>query len=576
MLWLRWRLSRNQWLRGGALGQVAGVIATVSAVTLGAGAFVGAFFSGWFALAEASPMAVMITWDVVAALFCFMWLIGMVAEIQRSETIDLQRLMHLPVRLGPLFLVNYAASHLAFSVIVMVPAMIGLGLGLVIGSGPWFFLVVPLALSLVFAVSAWSYCLRGWLAALMVNQRRRRSVVMLITLAIVLLGQAPNLYLNVMRPFNRRPVNPNATPEQREQARREAGQANQDMLQKFSAAHKFLPPLWVGAGARGLAEGDPIPALLGTAACAGLGALGLRRAYRGTVRFYRGETGSVPSAKPVTSPARAARPAKPDRFLEWRLPGVPEPAAAVALATVRSMQRAPEVKMLLVMPFVVLAIMAASFAARVTAKLPAEAAPFVVTGAAAVALFFTQGLLMNQFGFDRHGFRTLVLSPVDRRWLLLGKNLAALPVAGLLGTLMIVFVTVWLKVPPLDALAGLLQLFALALLVGALGNLASMLAPYRMRAGGMTSSKMPVKAVLVSLAMTFLLPVVCAPAVIPPLAEFLWRRAGWTAFVPVNLLLSLGLAALAVFGYRAALAPLGRLLERREKQILETVTAEVE
>ena len=48
-----------------------------------------------------------------------MWLIGLIAELQRSETIDLQRLMHLPVGLGQIFVINYVASHLALSIILM-------------------------------------------------------------------------------------------------------------------------------------------------------------------------------------------------------------------------------------------------------------------------------------------------------------------------------------------------------------------------------------------------------------------------------------------------------------------------
>ena len=42
-------------------------------------------------------------------------------------------------------------------------------------------------------LTAWIYCLRGWLLSLMVNPRRRRAIIMWITLGIVLLGQSPQL-----------------------------------------------------------------------------------------------------------------------------------------------------------------------------------------------------------------------------------------------------------------------------------------------------------------------------------------------------------------------------------------------
>ena len=75
----------------------------------------------------------------------------------------------------------------------------------------------------------------------------------------------------------------NATPEemQRYQAARSA--ANKAAFDTLVAVQKFVPPLWVPYGALGLAEHRVLPALLGILGCAGLGALGLRRAYRSTV-----------------------------------------------------------------------------------------------------------------------------------------------------------------------------------------------------------------------------------------------------------------------------------------------------
>ena len=579
VLWLRWRLTRNQWLRGGTLGQVLSTLALVIVAALGLGALVGAFFAGWLGLAKASPLIMMGVWDGVGALFCFLWLIGMSVELQRSETIDLQRLLHLPVRLGPLFIVNYLASHLALSILTLVPAMTGLALGLAVGRGPEFLLLIPLAWSLIFAVTAWTYCLRGWLAALMVNQRRRRGIVMIITLAIVLLAQAPNLYFQLARPFAPPPQKPGGTPEEQARLQRERESANTETLRKFTAAQYFVPPFWIGAGARGLADGSPLPALLTTLGCLGIGALGLSRAYRSAVRFYRGDTGASPTrdvAKSSTTHERPSRPAKPSRFLEMHLPGVPEPAAALALATLRSMQRAPEVKMALIMPFIMTVVFSGVALSRTAIKIPEVAKPFIATGAVGAAIFFTFTLATNQFGFDRHAFRALVLTPAERRHLLLGKNLALIPVLMALALLMLTLVTFWAKLPLLSVLAAIFQLAATAPLVALGGNLTSILAPYRVEPGSMKATKMPIKAVLISLLTVLLVPLLLAPSFVPPLAEWLWLRADWTPMVPVNLLLSLGLAALAVFAYWKALGPLGRLLQRREQQILKVVTAEVE
>jgi len=67
--------------------------------------------------------------------------------------------------------------------------MTGLAIGLAIGRDIAMLLLIPLAFAMIFMVTAWTYCLRGWLAAMMTNPRRRRAVIMGITLAFILLAQ---------------------------------------------------------------------------------------------------------------------------------------------------------------------------------------------------------------------------------------------------------------------------------------------------------------------------------------------------------------------------------------------------
>jgi hypothetical protein len=63
---------------------------------------------------------------------------------------------------------------------------------------------------------------------------------------------------------------------------------------------------------------------------------------------------------------------------------------------------------------------------------------------------------------------------------------------------------------------------------------------------------------------------------LPSAIGLLMSRLGWLPAGPVNLVLSMVLLALVVFFYKLSLPNLGRLLLRREKQILEVVTKEVE
>ena len=578
ILWLRWRLTRNQWSRAGGLGAVIAVLVGVGAFVLGGLSFIGALLGGMFGLAEATSLNVLLVWLAMTGAFLLFWMIGLLAELQRSETIDLQRLMHLPVALGQMFVVNYLASHLALSIIVMLPAMLGLAIGLVIARGPAMLLLLPLVLSMVFMITAWTYCLRGWLAAMMSNPRRRRTIIMGITFAFILLGQAPNLYFNVVRRFDRPPTKA-ATPDAAQHQRAERQAAERQMRDRFFAIQNFIPPLWLPVGARALAEGRASPAILGTLGCFALGALGLRRAYGSTLRFYRGDPGKKlkPHTETVSVLGAAAAPVRDNvRFLEWRPPLVPEPAIAVALATLRSMLRAPEVKMAWATSFLVTLILGISIFFRSASNLPDVAKPFMLTGATAFSMLMLFQFLANQFGFDRDGFRLLVLSPVERRQILLGKNLAALLPGVFFGLVVLGLVSVGLHLSVVTMVAALFQLLTAVLVGGLLGNCLSILVPYRIQAGSMKPTKMPALAMLTMLLSHLLFPLALAPVFVPPLAEFLWRHGGLPLWVPMNLILSVGLAGLAAFGYWLALAPLGRLLQRRETKILNTITAEVE
>ena len=510
ILWLRWRLTRNQWARSGGLGAIIAVIAGLGAVVIGGLCFVGFLLGAAFGLAQASPAVIMAIWLGVTVGFLFFWLLGLLTELQRSETIDLQRLMHLPVALGQMFVVNYLVSHFALSIIVAVPAMMGLAIGLTIARGPEMLLLAPLALSMVFMITAWTYCLRGWLATLMSNPRRRRTVIMGITFAFILLSQGPNLYFNILQKHQ---ISSASQPQHEARA---AWQA--EMLNNLAAAQGFIPPLWLPLGAQGLAEGHGLTAVLGTLGCLGIGLLGLRRAYRSTVRFYYGESGGNAPAriKPAATATAVIKPAQTGNgFLELRLLAVPEQAAALALATFRSLLRAPEVKMAFGSALLSMVIIGVMVILRSPPHLSDTAKPFIATGVVAFSIFMFVQFLANQFGLDRDGFRSLILSPADRRLVLLGKNLASLPVCGAFGTVLLAFTSVWLHLPWLVLVAALFQFAALLLLAGLAGNLLSILVPYRIQSGSLKPTKMPGLAMLVMMLCQMLLPCRHGPGLRP-------------------------------------------------------------
>src|SRR5262245_40129513 len=95
ILWLRWRLSRNQFLRGSRAGAVIATLAGALLVLIGIGAFVGAVALGALALKKAPANGLMFVWDAVAFGVLFFSFASVMAELQRSESVDMTRLLHL-------------------------------------------------------------------------------------------------------------------------------------------------------------------------------------------------------------------------------------------------------------------------------------------------------------------------------------------------------------------------------------------------------------------------------------------------------------------------------------------------
>src|ERR1051326_624345 len=328
VFWLRWRLSWNQWSRrGGALSAAVTFIAVVIGLLIAEGRFVAGVIAGASRLLLSSPQMMLLAWDVIIGVFLFLWIIGVLAEMQRSEAIDLGRLLHLPVSLNWIFVVNYLASHLTLSIIVFLSGSLGLCAGLTWCGGWGMALLVPLVLSFAFMVTAWTYCLRGWLLSLMVNPRRRRSILVGLTLAVVLLGQLPNVYFNLtLRQRNRPGQFQRAPPDNPASGQKSLSELAR-VAPAFLRAHTYLPPLWVGRGAMGLIEGTAWPAIWGALAGCVTGAAGLARAYRSTMRFYQG--GDEPIKRPLRAKTAQRRRAN---LLEKSVPGVREETAALSLA----------------------------------------------------------------------------------------------------------------------------------------------------------------------------------------------------------------------------------------------------
>jgi hypothetical protein len=550
------------------------MIVVVIGLILGIGGTIVGVLAGSFALAKASPTVMLGVWDVIIVAFLFFWMIGIITEIQRSEMIDISRMLHLPISLKDIFLVNFLASHLTLSIIVFLPGMLGLSMGLVLGKSWSMICLFPLVLGFIFMITAWTYCLRGWLVSLMVNKRRRRAIIAGITFTFIILCQLPNLLGNLLREHTRpKSETTQSAPEDQQKTTRPGSLDKNSLRRVVLSAHNYVPFLWVGNGAMSLAQDNAWPAVLGAAGAFGIGGLGLWRAYRTTLRFYQGQA-IVKSIKQKPKAEKVA--AKRSNFLEKQLPGVTEEAAASALAFFRSLIRAPEVKMALAINVFMILFLGAMFFLRRTDDISENFKPFIATGAITFMFLGMIQFMFNQFGFDRAGFRTLVLSPVPRRQILLGKNLALMPFAGVIGLTLIVLVKFALRIPFVYVLAATLQLLAAFLLLSIVGNLLSVLVPYRIAPGSLKPTKSSTKTNFLIFVSRLLFPTAMVPIFLVPALGLLLSSLGWLKAAHTNFFLSAVLLGIIAFLYRLSLVPLGELLQQREKQILQVVTKEVE
>lgn len=573
ILWLRRRISRNQWSRAGSfakflhVGFVAlGAVVSIGGLALGIG--LGIALSGPSG-ALRDPEKLLAIWDVLVGVFLFFWVGYLLVDVQRSETVDAAKLLHLPVTHGQVFVLNYLAAWVTPMVIATAPGLLGFAIGLSMGIGARFLWLVPLVLGFFILVTSFTYWLRGWLAALMANPRRRRSILVGVGMGVVLLSQLPNIWFNVLEPPERaRSVSTTADGS--------AGAVEPGRTSRI--VHRVVPILWLPGGAAALARGNVWPAALGAAGSLALGAWALRRAHRSALRAYLGVE-SAPARTRGTRDAiagptarRTGRARRP--LVERSLPFVSGQTSAIAMATLRSYLRAPESRMGLAMPFVMLVCFTAMvFRPGVLGK---GFEPLLPGSLATCLLFGWLQFSVNSFGFDRGGFRALLLSPVPRRRILLGKNLALLvPSAIVQGIVTVVLLLLGRYGADLVA-AGLLQFLTGFLVMSTIGNWASVAAPYRISQGTMRRPKLSRKAVVTGLAIAVTFPIAQLPALAPSLIEAACRALAILPGVPIALLTAPLFLALAIALHSLLLGEQGRHLARREQEVLEIVTHEIE
>jgi hypothetical protein len=171
------------------------------------------------------------------------------------------------------------------------------------------------------------------------------------------------------------------------------------------------------------------------------------------------------------------------------------------------------------------------------------------------------GLFCNQFALEHAGMRTLILSPVDRKTLLLGKNIAMSTLALVFSAgLLVVNELVFRDIGPSALLFTAISFSIFAALISVVGNSLSIRFPKRMKFGKRLNAS--------GVAGLLMIPMIFA-LILPPLAA---TAVGYLAqSLLVEYVTLTALAAFAIGIYMWLINSQGDSLQRRELEILEAV-----
>jgi hypothetical protein len=262
----------------------------------------------------------------------------------------------------------------------------------------------------------------------------------------------------------------------------------------------------------------------------------------------------------------------------WQLPFLNAPISAVIEKELRYAMRNAQLRMMAVMPLVLIAVRvlrgsrpggnvgASSHAAWDVNSFASYTDGLLVAAGVLYVFLILSSLACNLFAYEAGGMRSFILSPVDRRTILLGKNLT-------ITFLAFVFCTVLLAVNQLvfrdlslpSLLFAALSFLFFAACFAVIGNWLSIRFPKRLQFG----KRMNASGVTGFLLIPILI-VLAAPVFLSTFAGYLAQ-----SFVVKYATLAL-FATLAIALYCLLITSQGRALGRSEQEILEAVSGRSE
>ncbi|HSL53992.1 MAG TPA: hypothetical protein VK868_06330, partial [Pyrinomonadaceae bacterium] len=426
LIWLKWRLLRNSLRSSKAVvNRVASILGMVVALFL---ALMVAVILGFAAYALSQPDALgdafrqTATREVSAsasAEFIFFSIFGLIylmwatvpLSIGGSKQFDAGKLLMYPITLRKLFAVDFVSELTTLHSVFAIPAVIAICVGVAFGTGNTATALLTAIPAILFGIA-----LSKWLSTIigsLLRRRRARGETI-----VALIGAVAGLSAAV------------------------AGQIAPIL---FKHAESFQSLRWTPPGAAAfLLVGSADDQIAYGLAFVTLSAYGIalivftywiaRRAALGMEGRRRQKTAVVRDN--VTG------------YSGWQLPLVSPQLSAIVEKEVRYATRNAQIRMMALMPLILIVVRFVN-AQRLGTDRTAPPGSFLTYGSGLLAtggvlyvFLILAGISCNQFAFEEGGMRTLILSPIDRRKILLGKNIAITLLALVFATILLTLNTI--------------------------------------------------------------------------------------------------------------------------------------
>lgn len=549
LIWLKWRLFRNS-LRTSreVVNRVASILgllvalAFAIAIALGLGIAAYALSSPEMADAmqgksttEEMPSVEFIFFSIFA--FCFLMWATLPLSVGSSRQFEPGRLLMYPISLRKLFAIDFISEVTSLQSIFAIPAITAICLGAGLGTGN-----LGLALLATVPIATFGLALSKWLSTSLgslLRRRRTRGETVLALIGAVaglggaLIGQiAPTIFRHA------------------------------ESIKEL----RWTPP---GAAAvaltNGLVDGNAREYAFAVSLLVAYVIVLVTATYWIAKRSVLGKGGSKRRTAHLT--LESARTA----YTGWEPPLLSSQLAAVVEKELRYLFRNAQVRMMVLMPLILIVIRLAN------SNRMSDSGGVNIRGFFADFLYYGEGLMeaggvlyvflmltglfCNLFALEESGMRAIILSPVRRYYILIGKNIAVTIVALLFSTgLLVVNQLVFGDLTPRALLFVAFTFVILAMLMCVLGNWLSIRFPKRMKFGKRLNVSGVVGLLLIPMIILMSLPPLIATA------------AGYfTRSISVVYVTLAGFALLAGGLYLLSIARQGAALQRREVEILEAV-----